>query len=90
MKENVNDPKLVESVCTGGDPERKKPCVEGMVGMYINHHGALEPARELCGRLETPDRGTCHETVGRAPRCSTLRARSTARRGPPDAVADPL
>jgi plastocyanin len=68
MKENLNDPKLVESICTGGDPDRKKPCVEGMVGLYINHHGALEPARELCGRLETPNGGTCHETVrSRAP-----------------------
>jgi hypothetical protein len=68
MKENLNEPMLVESVCTGGNPERKKPCVEGMVGLYINHHGALEPARELCGRLETPNRDTCHETVrSRAP-----------------------
>ena len=63
MKENLNGPMLVESVHTEGDPERKKPCVEGMVGLHVNHHGALEPARELCGRPETPNRDTCHETV---------------------------
>ena len=68
MKENLNDPMPVESDCTGGGPERQKPCVEGMVGLYINHHGALHPARDLCGRLETPNRDTRHETVrSRAP-----------------------
>ena len=63
MKENLNDPKLVESTCTKGEPEQTKPCIEGMVGLYINHHGSLEPASELCARLETSNRPACYGTV---------------------------
>jgi len=63
MKENLNDPGLVESVCTGGQPEQTAPCIEGMVGLYINHHGSLEPAKELCSRLETSNRPACYDAV---------------------------
>jgi hypothetical protein len=63
MKENLNDPKRVESVCMGGGPQQTAPCVEGMVDLYINHHGSLEPARALCGRLERPNRPACYNAV---------------------------
>ncbi len=63
IKENLNDPKFVESVCMGGEPEQTAPCVAGMAGLYVNHHGALEPARELCARLERPNRQACYGTV---------------------------
>jgi hypothetical protein len=63
MKENLNDPELVESVCMHGDPEQTAPCIEGMAGLYINHHGSLEPARELCTRLETSNRPACYDAV---------------------------
>ena len=63
MKENLDDPKLVESVCEKGDPGQTEPCVEGMASLYTNHHGALEPARELCGRLEVSNREACLGTV---------------------------
>jgi plastocyanin len=63
MKENLNDPKLVESVCMNGEDEQTAPCIEGMTGLYINHHGSLEPARELCTRLEKPNRRACYGAV---------------------------
>jgi plastocyanin len=63
MKENLNDPKLVESVCMNGEDEQTAPCIEGMTGLYINHHGSLEPARELCTRLEKPNRPACYDAV---------------------------
>ena len=63
MKENLNDPKLVESVCIGGDPEQTAPCIEGMAGLYVNHHGSLEPARVLCAKLEAPNRPACYDAV---------------------------
>lgn len=63
MKENLNDPKLVESTCTSGEPEQTAPCVRGMVELYANHHGSLDPARELCTRLETSNRPSCYVSV---------------------------
>ena len=63
MKENLNDPGLVESVCIEGEPEQTAPCIEGMAGLYINHHGSLEPARDLCARLEKSNRPACYDSV---------------------------
>jgi hypothetical protein len=63
MKENLNDPKLVETVCMNGEDEQTAPCIEGMTSLYINHHGSLEPARELCSRLEKPNRPACYEAI---------------------------
>jgi plastocyanin len=63
MKENLNDPGLVESVCVGGEPEQTAPCIVGMAGLYINHHGSLEPARDLCARLEESNRPACYTAV---------------------------
>jgi hypothetical protein len=63
MKENLNDPHLVESVCMGGEPEQTAPCIEGMTSLYINHRGSLEPAKELCTRLEKSNRPVCYDTV---------------------------
>ncbi len=63
MKENINDPKLVESVSMGGESEQVGPCIEGMVALYINHHGSLEPARALCDQLEVSNRQTCYDSV---------------------------
>jgi hypothetical protein len=63
MKENLNDPKLVETVCMNGEDEQTAPCIEGMTSLYINHHGSLEPARELCSKLEKPNRPACYDAI---------------------------
>ena len=63
MKENLNDPGLVESVCMNGEPEQTAPCVEGMAGLYVNHHGSLEPARDLCAGLKKSNRPACYASV---------------------------
>jgi len=63
LKENLDDPKLAESVCMGGETEQTAPCVEGMASLYISHHGSLEPAREMCARLATPNRRACYASV---------------------------
>jgi plastocyanin len=63
MKENLNDPKLVESTCMKGEPEQTLACIEGMAGLYVNHYGSLEPARDLCARLDAPNRRACYATV---------------------------
>ncbi len=59
MKENLDDPKFVESVCGDNATADKRPCVRGMVSLRINHHGSAEPAREMCGRLEPSNEAAC-------------------------------
>ncbi len=63
MKENINDPKLVESVCESGNLEQVEPCIAGLADLYTNHHGSPEPTRELCGRLEDSNRQACYGSV---------------------------
>lgn len=63
MKENINDPKLVESACENGSPQQVEPCVRGMTSLYISHHGSTEPARELCGRLEDSNQQACYDSI---------------------------
>src|SRR5918999_484818 len=40
MKENINDPKLVETACESGDPEQMEPCIDGLASLYTSHHGS--------------------------------------------------
>jgi hypothetical protein len=63
MKENINDPKLVELACHSGDSEQVKPCINGLASLYTSHHGSLEPTRELCGRLEDSNQQACYGAV---------------------------
>jgi plastocyanin len=63
MKENLNDPGFVESICMGGAPEQTESCIRGMAALSVSHHGALEPARDLCARLEPMNRPACYDTV---------------------------
>ena len=63
MKENINDPKLVESACESGDPGQVEPYINGLASLYISHHGSPEPARELCGRLKDPNRQACYDSI---------------------------
>ncbi len=63
MKENMGDPKFVESTCAKGKPGQVAQCIRGMVGLYINHHASIEPARTLCERLEPSNQPTCYAQV---------------------------
>ncbi len=63
IKENFNNPKFVERICMSGSLKNSGLCIEGMVGLYINHYGSLEPAKALCGQLELPNRPACYFSV---------------------------
>ncbi len=66
MKENINAPKQVEKICRQGKFSQIKPCIEGMTGLYINHSGALGPARTLCLELDWPNRRFCKRAIQNA------------------------
>ncbi len=63
IKENINNPKFVEEICISGKSSQVSSCVSGMVDLYINHYGSLEPARKLCEQLEISNRQTCYNSI---------------------------
>lgn len=62
MKEHINDPKFVEAQCMTGT-EKTGECLEGVVGLYINHFGGLSEAKQLCTILEPDNRKTCEHVI---------------------------
>jgi hypothetical protein len=60
IKENIADPKLVETVCLTEKASARDSCIGGMVGLYINHFGSLEPAYKLCELLLDSNKRTCY------------------------------
>lgn len=63
MKENINNPKLVEAVCQSVVSGFQSGCLYGMITLYINHHGALEPAKTMCATLSMSTRNTCAKVI---------------------------
>lgn len=63
MKENINVPKLVEEICMKNEADQVVPCIDGMVYLFILHHGSLDPARTLCKQLEYSNRQACYAAI---------------------------
>ncbi|MDQ3014822.1 MAG: hypothetical protein M3Q73_03090 [bacterium] len=63
MKENINNPKFVETVCQNEASNFQSSCVYGMIALYINHHGSLEPAQSMCQTLSRNSRSICTEVI---------------------------
>jgi hypothetical protein len=63
IKENINNPKLVESICDQLNKPDQAICINGMVSLYINHFASLEPARDLCGQLRKINHQLCKKIV---------------------------
>ncbi len=63
IKENINTSKLVEEICMSHKSAQVGSCINGMVGLFINHYGSLEPARKLCEQLEPSNRQTCYFAI---------------------------
>jgi hypothetical protein len=63
IKENINNPKYVESVCMNSPTSQRANCITGMIGLYINHFGSLEPAKALCPQLESKNQKACQDTI---------------------------
>ena len=63
MKENINDPESVESLCMRSERKQIASCVKGMVQQYIFHYGVLGPAEQLCNTIEESNVKACKQTV---------------------------
>ncbi len=63
VKENISIPKAVEKLCLNLENTEASACIRGMVGLYINHHGSLEPAKQLCEILEPGSKQICLDVV---------------------------
>lgn len=63
IKENIANPKFVESLCMQGSRDATNACIAGMVGLYINHFGGLNEAKMLCTKLEKTNQKICEQTI---------------------------
>jgi len=63
MKNDMNHPLLVESICMKAPVAQVSPCIVGMIGIYINHYASLKPADKLCDKLQKPNITTCKQVI---------------------------
>lgn len=63
IKENINNPKLVEKICMTVDKKYISSCISGMVNLYIYHFGSTKKAQELCSKLERENTNICQNDV---------------------------
>ena len=63
VKENIDDPHVVERLCDAGEAWQHRPCIRGMVSLFANHHGALEPVEQFCTTLRADNQPICADVV---------------------------
>lgn len=66
MKEQLDRPVFVESVCSFGTSKEEAVCIAGAVDLYINHYGSPKPAKNLCMKLEKQNQAICNEVIKQA------------------------
>lgn len=63
IKENMSKPKFVESMCMTAETKQIPYCIDGMIGLYINHHNSPQKGYELCETLLESNRRACTSGV---------------------------
>lgn len=63
MKENIDNPEIVEKICESGTIGQKTSCIMGMTTLYINHYGELGAGKKLCNKLNFSNKSTCYSTL---------------------------
>lgn len=63
MKYNLHDVKTVEAICESAPANRVPLCIDGMVGLYLNHYDSLETAGLLCEVLNRENKDTCAYSI---------------------------
>ena len=65
MKQNLDDPKRVEKICTSGAKTQVNPCIDGMVSYYAVNYSSFEKTRDMCLLLKPAHQKTCLNSLGR-------------------------
>ena len=63
IKENISEPKKIETVCEGNKSSQVEPCIVGMSLLFLYHHGRIDPALAMCDELERSNRRTCRDAI---------------------------
>lgn len=63
IKENISQPKIVEDACMTTKPNQIPFCVDGFVGLYLNHYNSVDKAYQLCDTLQESNQKACRVGV---------------------------
>ena len=63
VKHFITEPTRAVAVCKNAPSAGREPCLDGLIGLFIDHHGSLKEARALCPSLKKGDRPVCTAAI---------------------------
>lgn len=63
MKENIASPDVAVRVCGDGPEYMAYDCIDGMIGLYVNHHASAAAGIAFCQRIDARYRTACLKGV---------------------------
>ncbi len=63
MKQNINQPEAVASICHRAQFDQIEPCLQGMSSLIFFHYGNRTQAQQACEQLSMTDQTICATTV---------------------------
>lgn len=63
MKENITNPAVARDFCTDLRKKYETSCVSGALSLFINHHGSISQASELCQSTYKAHEAECQAVV---------------------------
>lgn len=63
MKDNITKPAIAAEVCAQAPERQREVCIEGAVGLAVNHHGKSEPAKALCDSTFKAYKAACMNRI---------------------------
>jgi len=63
MKENILDPSVAKETCRNAPQASASACIEGAVGILINHYADTAPVKGLCSTLFSDYQSTCERKI---------------------------
>lgn len=63
MKENVTRPEVARTICEKAPNTYRNTCIEGAIGLLINHHASIAPVEPLCTTTFEKYHRLCRQTL---------------------------